>query len=254
MTRISAVGAVAIALILALALAAVPAVQAGEPEVGIGELECSGNPELVVIENTGGAELNFTGWTLVSDPTASERFDLSALRGLAAGGSVTIQSGPFASGPIQDSWGLEFVLRDGDPADFARIVDDSGATVDEVACAEAQPTPSPTPSSSPTPSGAIDGGGPPPPPVGSLTPSLLVLVGGSMAAAGAATFALPFTWFSSGTSPAQVLAQEAPAAAPVAARPEKARRRRRAGGSAVISLAVVGLVAAALFALIWRSR
>lgn len=171
-----------IALSAALALAAVSAASGQGPDVHIAQLQCTGDPEIVIIENRGDAAQDLTGWKLQSDPASSEEFSLSVLGGLQPGASVSIQSGPSASGVF--TWGTQFVFRDNDPADYARIVNSGGAVVHEVNCGQgATPTPSPA-------SGVPNGGGPPPPSADSLTPMALVLIGGFLAAAGGSILTL----------------------------------------------------------------
>ncbi len=127
------------ALAIALALAAVSPAGAQGPDVQITRLECIDDPdaegiqEVVVIENLGDAAQTLTGWELQSDPPDSETFDLVVLGGLAPGASISIQSGPSASGVFK--WGLTPIYRDNDPTDYARIVDDTGAIVHQVNCA-----------------------------------------------------------------------------------------------------------------------
>ncbi len=182
--------ALGFALAIALGLGFVSRAHAQQADVQIAQLSCSGDPELVVIENFGDAVQTLTGWELQSDPPDSEVFDLTVLGGLAPGASISIQSGPSAGGVFK--WGLEFIYRDDDPTDYARIVDDTGAIVHQVNCAEATPTPSPTPSPEPSaPNGVPNGGGAPPIPSGSPSPAMTLLVGGSLAVAGLAIFALP---------------------------------------------------------------
>ncbi len=181
--------AVAAILALAFALSAVSFASAqGGPDVQIAQLQCSGDPELVVIENLGDAAQEFTGWELQSDPPDSEIFDLSQFSSLAGGvgASLTIQSGPSASSLIADPrWQTgEFIFRDDDPTDYARIVDNTGEVVHQVNCSAAA-TPTPSPADVP------NGGGPPAPTGGALSSTMMVLIGGSLAAVGVATLALP---------------------------------------------------------------
>src|SRR3990172_9251360 len=147
------------------------------PDVRIAELKCNGDPELVAIENAGDAAQQLAGWKLQSDP-ASEVFDLSVLGGLQAGASIFIQAGPAATGVFK--WGTSFVLRDDDTTDYVRIVDNNGATVDQVNCGAATPAaPSPTPT---PPNGVPNGGGAPPLADGPLTPLILIATGMALAA------------------------------------------------------------------------
>ena len=66
------VSAIVSALAIALALAAVFPAGAQGAEVQIAQLSCSGDPELVVIENFGDAVQALTNWELQSDPPDSE--------------------------------------------------------------------------------------------------------------------------------------------------------------------------------------
>ncbi len=234
--------ALASALAIALALAAVSPAGAQGPDVQIAQLSCSGDPELVVIENFGDAAQTLAGWELQSDPPDSQTFDLNALGGLEPGASISIQSGPSAGGVFM--WTLEFIYRDDDPADYARIVDDTGAIVHQVNCAEATPTPSPTPSPGPSPAGEVpNGGGAPPIPSGSNSPAMILLVGGSLAVAGLAMIALPRL-------------RLRPALAVAASSPRGVYRggsgTRRGRSSAAIGLTLVGLYAVAMFLILQR--
>ncbi len=193
MTRL----AVAATLGFAVALAVVSfAAAQGGPDVQIDELECIDVPdvvgiqELVRIKNLGDVAQDLSGWELRSDPEVSEVFDLRDLgTDLAPGVSDTIQSGPAASGAF--TWSTDEVFRDNDPTDYVRLVDDAGATVDQVNCAaEATPIPTATPEASP-PEGVPNGGGPPSPAAGALSSTMMLLLGGSMAAAGLGAIALP---------------------------------------------------------------
>ena len=176
------VSALVSALAIALALAAISPAGGQGPDVQIAQLSCSGDPELVVIENFGDTAQTLANWELQSDPPDSEIFDLTVLGGLAPGASISIQSGPSAGGVF--NWTLEFIYRDDDPTDYARIVDNSGAVVHQVDCA-AGATPTPSPADVP------NGGGPPAPTGGALSSTMMVLIGGSLAAVGVATLALP---------------------------------------------------------------
>lgn len=180
MTRL----AVAATLGFAFALAAVSfAAAQGGPDVQISQLDCTGDPEIVVLTNSGDAAQDLSGWELRSDPEASELFDLRDLgTALAPGVSNTIQSGPSASGAF--TWSTDEVYRDNDPTDYVRLVDDAGAAVQQVDCAGA--TPSPTPAAE-----VPNGGGSPPPAAGALSPTMMLLLGGSLAAAGLGAIALP---------------------------------------------------------------
>jgi hypothetical protein len=185
--------AIVSALALTLALATIGVARGQEPDLRIAELDCDSDPELVEIKNEGGPieQGDIAGWQLQSEPSGSEVFELGVLGGFASEESKFIQSGPSASGTFR--WGNEAVFRDGDPTDYVRIVDGTGAVVDQVNCSQplvaASPTPSPAPTPSPEASPAADvpnGGGAPPIPGSALSPAMMVTLGGSMAAAGMA--------------------------------------------------------------------
>lgn len=258
MTRLVAVWMLA----MALPLGAVFIAHAQGPDVRIVQLECNSDPEVVVIENLGDAPQTLTGWELESDPSDSEVFDLSVLGSLLAGGAVSIQSGPSATGVF--NWGTDEIFRDNDATDYARVVDDTGAVVHQVNCGEVAPEPSPTPSPEPSPTptpepspaaDVPDGGGPPPPPDDALLGGMMVLLGGFVAAAGVVTGAL--SWLRLRSSPV------ACTRATVAPGQAVARPRAHPGGpddthgkpaSPTLGLALMGLLAAALTFLLLRRR
>ncbi|MEX0800703.1 MAG: lamin tail domain-containing protein [Dehalococcoidia bacterium] len=178
--------AIVAALLLAFALSLESAAAGPETGVGIATLDCTAEPETVILDNQGSAAQDLAGWQLQSDP--DETFDLSSLGAIQPGATVTVQSGPAASGVFV--WDSAEVFRDDDGTDYARLVDDSGATVEEVACAEATPQATAEPTPEPSPVGDVpDGGGPPPPGEG-VSPALLVLAGAVLGAAGLAALAL----------------------------------------------------------------
>ncbi len=236
------------ALAIALALAAVSSAGAQGPIVQIAELECVDDPnaegiqEVVVIENLGDAAQTLSGWELQSDPPDSETFDLAVLGGLAPGASISIQSGPSAGGVFK--WGLEFIYRDDDPTDYARIVDDTGAIVHQVNCAVATPTPSPIPSPEPSPAAEVpNGGGAPPIPSGSPSPAMILLIGGSLAVAGLAMIALPRL---------RLRPSLAVAASSSQGDYRDGGGTRRGRSSTALGLTLVGLYAVAMFLILRR--
>ena len=237
------VSALVSALAIALALAAVSPAGAQGPDVQIAQLSCNGDPELVVIENFGDTAQTLAGWELQSDPPDSQTFDLSTLgTQLVPGASISIQSGPSAGGVFQ--WTLEFIYRDDDPTDYARIVDDTGAIVHQVNCAEATSTPSPTPSPEPSPVGEVpNGGGAPPITSGSSSPAMILLVGGSLAVAGLAVIALPRL-------------RLRPSLAVAVSSPHRAYRggsgTRQGRSSKALGLTLVGVCAVAMFLILRR--
>lgn len=184
MLRPAIVAALIFALSLALTLEVATAGQ--ETGVGIATLDCAADPETVILDNQGSAAQDLAGWQLQSDP--GETFDLSSVGAIQPGATVTVQSGSAASGVFV--WDSAEVFRDGDATDYARLVDDTGATVEEVACAEATPGPTAEPTAAPSPAGGVpDGGGPPPPGEG-VSPALLVLASAVLGAAGLAALVL----------------------------------------------------------------
>ena len=241
------------ALAIALGLGFVSTAHAQGPDVQIVQLECNSDPERVVIENLGDADQDFTDWQLLSDP--AEVFNLSG--GLVRDTSITIQSGPSASGAF--TWGLgEFIFRDDDLTDYVRIVDDTGAIVHQANCApepSLTPTaPSPAPTPEPSPAEVPNGGGPPPLPGNALSPAIMVLIGGSMAAAGIASVARPWLRLRhllrrAAPSPQQELA---------AARPQAQRGGANGFRGALFSvglgLALMGITAAIVVELILKRR
>ncbi len=253
-------------LAIVMALAAVSSVRGQGPDIQIVQLECNSDPEVVVIENLGDADQTLTGWWLESNPLGSEVYNLSVRGDLVAGASIRVQSGPAASGVfLQDNWGLEFIFRDGDSTDYVRLVDDTGAVVHQVNCSDevapaSSPTPSPaplpTPSPEPLPLNSVpNGGGPPPPSGDELLAVMMILVGGSVAVAGVATGA--FSWLRFRSSPvtgSTATLAPLPAAARPHVQPRGSDGFRGQPMSAAFGLALVGLLAAALFLLLLRYR
>ncbi len=209
--------AVGAALAFVYALAAVATAGAQGSDIRISELDCDSDPELVVIDNRGDADQALAGWKLLSDHPQTEVFELSGMGELRAGASSFIQIGPSASGIFQ--WGTEFVFRNDDPTDYVRIVDDTGAIIDQVNCGDETaptPTPSPTPTAEPSPPSDVpNGGGMPPVSGGVLSPLIMVLSGGSIFAAGLAAITLPWLRLrrtlvpTSSTPPARLTAESA---------------------------------------------
>ena len=180
-----------------------------QAQVVISKLDCTGNPEMVTLTNQGTDAQNLSGWKLQSDPTASESYDLSAVANLAAGTSVTIESGPGAGAVF--TWSQQEVFRDSGPTDFVRILDNNATVRQEVACSAAAATATPTlgpatvtpvppattarpatptPTSAPAAGNVPDGGGPPGDGA-ALSPLLIVGLGSTLLTAGLGVFALP---------------------------------------------------------------
>src|SRR3990172_6746547 len=214
------------------------------PSVGIAELQCNGDPEVVAIENAGDTAQQLAGWQLESDPD-SEVFDLSVLGGLQPGASIFIQAGPSATGVFK--WGTALVFRDDDPTDYVRVVDDTGATVHQVNC-ESQIPSEPSPTATP-PNGVPNGGGAPPLPDGPLTPVTLIAAGMALAAAGAAALAslrLRARPVAAAAVTAPSPAQTAPAAPAVQSRRSVRPVRKPSAASGPAVKAVVGFAALGL--------
>jgi hypothetical protein len=131
-------------------LAGVSAVHAQGVEIT--GLICVGDAEIVSIKNNGGAPQNLAGWTLFSDPEATEWFDLSVVGTLAAGAGITVFSGPDApdTDPPFYLWTLQYRYRDLDPTDYARVVNDQSSEIDKVNCPAVEPTITPEPTPTPT--------------------------------------------------------------------------------------------------------
>jgi MYXO-CTERM domain-containing protein len=225
-------------LAIALALATVSTASGQEADIQIVKLKCKGDPEIVLIKNVGDAAQPLAGWQLESDPASSETFDLGNLGSLLPGASVSIQSGPSASGVF--NWGLDYIFRDGDPTDYVSLVDDTGSVVQQVKCAEeAAAKPSPTPSPEPSPADNVpNGGGAPPVAGGAPLAAMMVLIGGCVAAAGVATSAL--SWMRFRYSPAVGTMTRSHA------QPGGSDACRGEPTSAAVRLALVGLFAVAL--------
>jgi hypothetical protein len=268
-TKLAASFAVMIGMVLTLA--PISTARAQEPDVQITELDCNGDPELVLIKNLGDAAQPLGDWQLQSDPPDSEVFDLTMLGGLVPGPAVSIQSGPSAGGAF--IWGgLEFVFRDDDPTDYARIVDDTGVIVHQVNCAGAatpepsptpspepsptpSPEPSPTPSPEPSPAADVPNGGGPPPLAGdALSDAAMIYLGGSMAAAGVVTVAL--SWLGLRLRPVLgTAANLAPRDAKAARRHAQPRGSDSLRGQPIsegLGLALVGLLATGVVILLLR--
>ncbi len=241
----------ACAAVIALGPAFVSLGWAQEPVIRIVQLDCNSDPELVVIRNLGDVAQDLTGLKLQSDQPEKETFDLFGI--LQPGESTAIELT------------LQSVFRDDDPSDYARIVDRTGAVVDQVNCRGAAPTPTvaPSPAPMPTPSPEAlrvmdtpNGGGAPPSGGGVLSPALMMLIGGLTAAAGLGT--LTFPWLR--PSPSRLTKQSVKPALTVQAplpwprprreaqRDDPERLRHLASGFALAAIAAT----AASVLLLWR--
>jgi len=133
-----------------LALVAASAALAGmsvvhAQDIQIAGLICTGDPEIVVINNNGSAPQNMAGWTLRSDPEDSQVFDLSVVGTIPAGDGITVLSGaevsPVPTPPVY-MWTTQERYRDFDPTDYARVVSNEGGETDRENCPAVEPTPS----------------------------------------------------------------------------------------------------------------
>jgi hypothetical protein len=167
--------------------------------VQITELDCEGNPEVVVISNLGDQPVEMTGWNLQSDPTTSESLALASLGFLSPGEFILVESGPASEAAF--TWARDFVFRDDDPTDFAQLASDAGDVLLKVNCGSVlQQTPTPAATQAPTvaptatalPAADVPvGGGPPEAGAALISPTVLILAGSWLVAAGMATFAFP---------------------------------------------------------------
>jgi hypothetical protein len=150
-----------------------------QSDVQIIMLLCTGDPEMVVIKNNGGAAQDMAGWTLRNGLEAPHEFDLSAVVTLAAGQTILVESGPSASAspPISYFWTSDFVFRDNDTSDYARIlINAQGQEVSQRYCTlpgtpTATPTPTPTPSTTPSPTDTAGTATATPTPTATATPT-----------------------------------------------------------------------------------
>lgn len=187
--------------------------------VQIEELDCEGNPEVIVVRNLGDQEVSMTGWNLQSDPISRESLPLASLGVLAPGQSILVESGPTAAAAFV--WSRDFVFRDNDPTDFAQLASDAGDVLLKVNCgslaqttATPDTTPAPTPQTTPAPTAlaAADvpvGGGPPATAGGAISPAVMIIAGSWLLAAGMTTFAFP--WLRRGGRSEEPVPAEPPA-------------------------------------------
>ena len=113
--------------------------------------------DIIRINNTGAAPQDLAGWQLTSDPEATERMSLDVTGTLDPGEPLIIVAGPHGTPFPADNiflWSPIGVLRDsGEPADYIRLLDASGAQVSFAAC----PVPAPLATDAPVPPDAPAG-------------------------------------------------------------------------------------------------
>jgi len=230
-------------------------------------VDCTANPEVVEVKNFGDAEQDLTGWQLESD--GNDPFSLTPAGTIPAGGSIFIESGPGAQATFK--WSQSQIFRDNDPTDYVKLVDDTGATKGQTACAQATaaPTAAPTPTPTPAPGLVPNGGGPPGAPDQVLSPAMLIYAGGS---AIGAVVGLSVTWMGVGLGleqrrkrrkgseedpepepPVAMAPEPAPAMVP-APRPKRPHRRPAAATQPLLVAIIVALIAAVFVALLMQSQ
>lgn len=270
LTTIKRTAGLGAAGLLALAAALVyggGAAAAVASDVRLAGVDCAASPEVVEVKNFGNTEQDLTGWKLQSD--GNDPFDLAPAGTIPAGGSIFIESGPGAQATFK--WSQSQIFRDNDPTDYAKLVDNTGATKGQTACAQATaaPTAAPTPTPTPTAGQVPNGGGPPGAPDGVLTPVTLIYAGGSVIGA---VVGLSVTWMGVGLGLEQRRKRrkgaeedaeadaptEAPQEpAPVVVAPARAWRapgRQAASAQPLLIALVIALGAAVLVALLLQSQ
>lgn len=170
-----------VAIAISTAFLQPTATSAQQGGVKIAALKCDTAPEIVQLTNGGTTGADLSGWKLVSDPAGTETFALTPVATLAAGASVFVESGPAATGAFK--WSASQVFRDGDASDYARLVDNAGATVQQVAC-----TASPN---------VVPNGGGPPGDSSALAIGTVAAAAGGVLLTAAALFGL--VWMGAGT-------------------------------------------------------
>ncbi len=240
---------------------------AAASDVRLAGVDCAASPEVVEVKNFGSTEQDLTGWKLQSD--GNDPFDLTPAGTIPAGGSIFIESGPGAQATFK--WSTAQVFRDNDPTDYAKLVDDTGATKGQTACAQATaaPTAAPTPTPTPAPGLVPNGGGPPGAPDGVLSPITLIYAGGSIVGT---IVGLSVAWMGIGLglgwrrkrgkgaeedAEADAPAEPSRDPAPVVVAPARAARapgRQAASAQPLLIALVVALGAAVLVALLLQSQ
>ncbi|HET8944625.1 MAG TPA: lamin tail domain-containing protein, partial [Dehalococcoidia bacterium] len=177
-TKVSAVpvGAALLALIIAMPGPVGTGAFAAASDVRLASVDCAGNPELVEVKNFGNEGQDLTGWQLQSDGDAP--FSLTQAGVIPAGGSIFIESGPNAQAALR--WSQSQTFRDNDASDFARLVDNTGATRAQTACAQAATSATATPTPTRAAGGVPNGGGRQGTSGGLLSPAMFIYAGGSI--------------------------------------------------------------------------
>ena len=240
-------------------------------DVRLASVNCATIPEIVEIKNFGDQEQDLTGWKLESDGT--DPFSLSSAGTIPAGASIFVESGPGVQATF--TWSQSQIFRDNDPTDYARLVDNTGVTKSQTACAQATaaataaPTVAPTAAPTSTPAGQVpNGGGPPGTPDHLVSPLTLIYLGGS---AMAAVVGAALSWMGIGAgldrrrkrrAGADAEASDVPgpeptvvvSLTPIQPQPKPRRRRQHESSSQPLLLAlIVALAAAILVALLMQA-
>lgn len=154
LVRITLVIAAA-AWLSAFALSTGGASAAAAPQVTL--LECDKHPaqfDVIYITNSGDAALDLAGWTLRSDPEASEQMSLAVAGALDAGEQMIVVAGAHGvTIPSENVWlwtNAEILRDSGDPADYVKLYDASGGFVSGLDCSGQVLTAAPPPAAAPT--------------------------------------------------------------------------------------------------------
>ena len=147
-------------LLLAAAVAVVAGIAASAParaatSPSVSAIDCVKHPALfdVIYITNGGDAQDLAGWTLRSDPEGSEQMSLAAAGSLDPGEEMIVVAGAHGvTIPTANVWlwTNSEVLRDaGDPVDYVKLYDPSGAFVSGMDCngavlTAAPPPPAPT--------------------------------------------------------------------------------------------------------------
>ncbi|TMB94118.1 MAG: lamin tail domain-containing protein, partial [Chloroflexi bacterium] len=115
--------------------------------VEVESLDCARHPgqlDVITLTNAGDTSQDLAGWSLRSDPEASQQMSLTRAGSIDPGELVYVVAGYHAVElPEQDVflWSNDEILRDsGDPPDYVKIYDAAGSLVGGMDC-NGQPLP-----------------------------------------------------------------------------------------------------------------
>ena len=100
--------------------------------VVISSVSCSGQPEIIYIQNTGASSVDLTGWRIEDE---GPNYTMSFPSGFTLGSGSTVQVHSAASGEDTDSiiyWTGRYVLNNNN--DTAHLFDASGNMVSQMSC------------------------------------------------------------------------------------------------------------------------